>query len=177
MSNYDHENAPEYEALSYTWGTQDGSANIMVNDQSFPVTPNLLAALQQLRLNHGKNSESKRMLWIDAICINQSNNSEKSHQVMHMKDIYANTSNVLVWTGKAENLSDIAFDTIERFAADDGTPDGSTTHRDILDTVEERRAAIQRFIERAILQPRVGHPRGGSRQECYRSLRIILRNL
>jgi hypothetical protein len=128
---------------------QDRSANIKLNDQSFPVTPNLLAALQQLRLNQGKNGESKRKLWIDAICINKSNKSEKSQQVMLMKDIYANASNVLIWTGKADNLSDIAFDTLERFAADDGTPDGSTTYRDILDTVEERRAAIQLFIERS----------------------------
>jgi len=148
MSTYDFENAPDYEALSYTWGTRDESANIKVNAQWFPVSPNLLAALKQLRLNHGKNGEPKRMLWIDAICINQSNNSEKSHQVMRMKDIYVNASNVLVWTGKADNLSDITFDTLERFAADDGTPDGSTTHRDILATAEERRAAIQLFINR-----------------------------
>ena len=96
MSTYDFENAPDYEALSYTWGTRDESANIKVNAQWFPVSPNLLAALKQLRLNHGKNGEPKRMLWIDAICINQSNNSEKSHQVMRMKDIYVNASNVLV---------------------------------------------------------------------------------
>jgi hypothetical protein len=149
MDIYNFRNAPEYEALSYTWGTQDGSSNIKLNDQWFPVTPNLLAALQQLRLNQGKNGKSKRKLWIDAICINQSDNSEKSQQVMRMKDIYANASQVLVWIGKQDNLSGIAFDTLERFVADDGTRDGSVAYQDILDTVEERRAAIQLFIERS----------------------------
>jgi hypothetical protein len=149
MDIYDFRDAPEYEALSYAWGTQDGSSNIVLNDQWFPVTPNLLAALQQLRLNQGKNGKSKGKLWIDAICINQSDNSEKSQQVMRMKDIYANASQVLIWIGKPDNVSGIAFDTLERFAADDGTRDGSATYRDILDTVEKRRAAIQLFIERS----------------------------
>jgi hypothetical protein len=48
MDTYDYRNAPEYEALSYTWGTRDGSANIKLNNQWFPVTSNLLAALQRL---------------------------------------------------------------------------------------------------------------------------------
>lgn len=148
LNTYDCENAPEYDALSYTWGTPDTSANIKLNDQWFPVTPNLLAALEQLRLNQAKNRTSNRKLWIDAICINQSDNSDKSRQVMQMKDIYANASNVLIWTGKADNLSAVAFDTLELFAADDGTSDGSTTYRDILDTVGERKAAIQLFLER-----------------------------
>jgi len=148
MDTYDCRNAPEYAALSYTWGMQDGSVNIKLNDQWFPVTPNLLDALQQLCLDQGKNGKSKRKLWIDAICINQSDNSEKSQQVMQMKDIFANASNVLIWIGKPDDLSGIAFDTLKRFATDDGTQDGSATYQNILKAVEERRAAIQLFIER-----------------------------
>lgn len=149
IDNHDFHNAPEYEALSYTWGSKDESANMKLNGQWFPVTPNLLAALQQLRLSQGKNGESKRKLWIDAICINQSDNIEKSQQVMRMKDIYANASQVLIWLGKPDRLSGTAFDTLERFAAEDGTRDGSATYRDISNEVEERRAAIQLFIERS----------------------------
>ena len=152
MDAYDCQNAPEYEALSYTWGTQDGSTKIRLNGQWFPVTSNLLAALQQVRLIQGEKGDSKRKLWIDAICINQSDNLEKSQQVMQMKDIYANASKVLMWIGKPDNLSSIAFDTLERFAADDGTRDGSATYRDIWVTVEERRAAIQLFIKRSYFE-------------------------
>jgi hypothetical protein len=51
MNTYDCRNAPEYEALSYTWGAQkDGSANIKLNNQIFPVTKNLLVALQLLEM-------------------------------------------------------------------------------------------------------------------------------
>ncbi|KAH0553321.1 hypothetical protein GP486_006575 [Trichoglossum hirsutum] len=148
METYDFRDAPEYEALSYTWGTQDESESIKLNGQLFSVTPNLLEALRQLCLNQRENGKSKRKLWIDAISINQSNNPEKSQQVMQMKEIYANASQVLMWTGKPDDLTGIAFDTLERFSAEDGTRDGSATYRDILDTVEERRAAIHRFIQR-----------------------------
>lgn len=40
-----------------------------------------------------------RLLWIDALCINQKDNNEKSSQVMMMRDIYAHAKNVLVWLG------------------------------------------------------------------------------
>jgi hypothetical protein len=146
MDTYNFGNAPQYKALSYTWGSQDGLSKIKLNGALFLVTPNLLAALQQLRLNQSKSGKSK--LWIDAICINQSDNREKNHQVMRMKDIYANAVEVIIWIGKPDNLSGIAFDTLDRFSTHDGTQDGSATYKDILDTVDKRRTAIQHFIER-----------------------------
>jgi hypothetical protein len=51
MATYNFGNAPQYKALSYTWGSPDESSKIKLNGALFPVTPNLLAALQQLRLN------------------------------------------------------------------------------------------------------------------------------
>src|SRR6266487_6452722 len=53
------------------------------------------------------------------------------------------------WVGKPDYLTGVAFDTLERFAAADGTRDGSATYQDILDTAEEMRAAIKLFIERS----------------------------
>jgi hypothetical protein len=47
--------------------------------------------------------------WIDAICINQNNDEEKSHQVNHMKDIYTNAIAVIVWLGKASKDSDLVM--------------------------------------------------------------------
>jgi len=146
IDTYNFGNAPQYKTLSYTWGSQDALSKIKLNDALFLVTPNLLAALQQLRLNQSKSGKSK--LWIDAICINQSDNREKNHQVMRMKDIYANAVEVIIWIGKPDNLSGIAFDTLERFSTHDGTQDGSGTYKDILDTAAKRRTAIQHFIER-----------------------------
>jgi hypothetical protein len=148
MGVYHFDNAPQYEAISYTWGAQGKPKNIKLNCQSFPVAPNLIDALHQLRLNQSKDGKHKRKLWVDAICINQADNKDKSHQVMRMREIYANAVEVLIWIGNADNLSPLAFDTLERFSADDGTQGGSATYQDILSTVKERKTAIQLLIER-----------------------------
>ena len=153
MANYYSHDAPEYEALSYTWGSQhDGSAKINLNGHLTSVTMNLFEALKQLRLDQVKNGKSKRKLWIDAICINQGDDAEKSRQILLMRDIYANASRVLAWIGKPDGLTGLAFDTVKRFAADDGTPNGSVTHQRIPDTARERRAAIKLLIERSYFE-------------------------
>lgn len=87
----------EYEALSYVWGDVGGSRCIYVNDHAFPVTSNLDIALRYLR-----SATEPRMLWIDAICIDQKNSTEKTHQVGMMRDIYAQASRVLVWLGQSD---------------------------------------------------------------------------
>jgi hypothetical protein len=58
-----------------------------------PVPQNLLWALRVLR------SDAERVLWVDALCINQKNESEKSHQVKMMGDIYSGAQQVLTWLG------------------------------------------------------------------------------
>jgi Heterokaryon incompatibility protein (HET) len=147
LDTYDLRGGIDYDALSYCWGTGEESVEIIINGESVPISPNLFAALKQMRLDQ-RNTASQRKLWIDAVCINQSDNVEKSHQVMLMRDIYANASRVIIWIGGPDDLSDLAFDTLKRFAADDKTSDGSATYRDIQDTVRKRRAAVQLFIER-----------------------------
>lgn len=49
-------------------------------------------------------------IWIDAICINQSDDAEKSVQVAMMADIYAGAKNVIVWLGEGtDSLEEKAF--------------------------------------------------------------------
>lgn len=90
-------NKPIYEALSYTWGEAKEMHIIFVNNQPFPVTPNLFVALKYLR-----EAEESRILWIDAICIDQNSLLEKTHQVGMMRDIYRGASQVLVWLGESD---------------------------------------------------------------------------
>lgn len=69
---------PRYEALSYCWGPDVIYDSIEINGHQVPVRRGLWAALHHLRyLSGGK----ERVLWIDAICINQDDLSERSHQV------------------------------------------------------------------------------------------------
>lgn len=99
---------PEYEALSYVWGEPQLSRLIWVGDKILPVTKNLDAALENLRY-----LDKPRTLWIDAICINQSDLDERSQQVLLMKNIYRDASQVLIWLGLQDQDSDLAFDLLE----------------------------------------------------------------
>lgn len=90
---------PEYHAVSYVWGMTEPADSVQVRPardlpSSLPmsITPNCGQALRHLRLRN-----QIRPLWIDAICINQDLNSEKSQQVKMMRDIFAQAAKVVVW--------------------------------------------------------------------------------
>lgn len=89
-----------YEALSYCWGDLAISESIQVDSQRFAVTTNLAAALRAIR-----RSIEPRVLWIDAICIDQSNIEEKNRQVSLMREIYANSCITIVWQGPSDEWS------------------------------------------------------------------------
>ncbi|KAI0914183.1 HET-domain-containing protein [Ustulina deusta] len=85
---------PDYEAVSYRWGSSELTEEIVVDGCRFPVTKaafNLLLARRSVW--------RKRILWIDAICINQEDLQEKSEQVQLMRDIYHRASRVIVYPG------------------------------------------------------------------------------
>ncbi|OCK89082.1 HET-domain-containing protein [Cenococcum geophilum 1.58] len=82
---------PVYEALSYTWGTELPVHRICCNGQNFAIRPNLFHALRRLRYR-----TKPRLLWIDAICIDQDNTDEKNLQIPLMRNIYMSASQVLV---------------------------------------------------------------------------------
>ena len=88
-------NHPSYEALSYVWGSQDDSQSIVVDESStITVTKNLLIALRHLR-----SEERPRVLWIDALAMNQADAQEKSSQIDVMARIFWSASRVIAWLG------------------------------------------------------------------------------
>jgi hypothetical protein len=102
----------KYEALSYVWGSDavENEVNIECDGSNLSIGPNLARALTRIRLE----SES-RLLWVDAICINQKDDDERSRQVQCMGDIYANASRVLVWIGESvRNEAAECFDLIRK---------------------------------------------------------------
>ena len=87
---------PSYEALSYTWGEPDDlSHKIWLNGIRVGVRQNLWDALCALR----PKSSGDRVLWIDALCINQSDTKERNHQVGIMGEIFRSAKKVIVWLG------------------------------------------------------------------------------
>jgi Heterokaryon incompatibility protein (HET) len=85
-----------YEALSYVWGDSERRKSMILNNQHFAITPNLYTALQHIR-----SETSNRFLWIDAICINQADKSERNYQLSIMGDIYKCAQQVVNWLGPA----------------------------------------------------------------------------
>ncbi|KAI1125119.1 HET-domain-containing protein [Nemania abortiva] len=94
-------NAPErrmhpfqrYEALSYVWGDLiDPEYVFLDGGVPIPVTKNLHSALRSLRLRNGG-----RKLWIDALCINQSDYEEKKIQLGLMKRVYQQAEKVIAY--------------------------------------------------------------------------------
>jgi len=83
---------PCYEALSYCWGDTSKRKTIVCNERTLSITESLYNALRRLQNEHP-------VLWIDAICIDQSSNAEKNQQVPLMKNIYEAASRVLIWLG------------------------------------------------------------------------------
>ena len=97
---------PEYKALSYAWedrssilntlGGQSRHAIISCNDCQVNVPLNLFAALVRLR----QKNDAAAMLWVDYLCIDQSDMSERNEQVALMQEIFSHSSEVLIWLGE-----------------------------------------------------------------------------
>ncbi|KAK3690275.1 heterokaryon incompatibility protein-domain-containing protein [Podospora appendiculata] len=83
---------PHYEALSYVWGDPLICKTSFIDKQPIDVTINLFLALRRIR--HRRRG---RHIWVDAICINQSDDIEKTHQVNLMRHIYPNTAHAILW--------------------------------------------------------------------------------
>jgi hypothetical protein len=101
------EPVPNFEALSYTWGSSENSPEISIGhlrDCSLKVTRNLEVALRHLRY-----ADKPRIMWIDAICVNQDDLDERGEQVKRMADIYARAKQVTVWIGPAGPNTDTAI--------------------------------------------------------------------
>lgn len=102
---------PPFEALSYEWKDKTGTVPVQCNQDRLLVTPNCKAALKELRLESGT-----RTLWIDAVCINQSDKEEVNQQVAMMTDIYRKASTVLMWLGEEESNTEAAFESLTGFS-------------------------------------------------------------
>lgn len=113
MHHFDFKHKPPYYALSYTWGPNYNQQPITVNSQTFKVSPNLFCFLA-LAFDIGINSDM--YLWIDQICIDQSENAfgERADQVAMMDKIYADAEQVVVWLGVGDPDIERFLDLVEK---------------------------------------------------------------
>lgn len=122
LETHDIAAAPRFVALSYTWGDSQPNHDIIVNGSLLSITENLRMALKALRSffnsevtvpDESGGSEDQAvtlprdllqengypLMWIDSICINQSDNLEKNHQVNLMGSIFSTADCVISWLG------------------------------------------------------------------------------
>lgn len=92
----------DYTCLSYVWGPRsDQHHPILLNGKTFHVRQNLYDFLCIARRKY-----PERKLWIDAICINQTDTTERNHQVQQMGEIYSRAREVIAWLGNDYRASE-----------------------------------------------------------------------
>ncbi len=101
-----------YEALSYTWDSQVFYQYVWCDDKVMPITQNLFNALKRIRL-----PGSSILLWVDAICINQTDVAERNHQIGLMRQIFNHASQVVAWLGEEDTDTKSAFALVEKISA------------------------------------------------------------
>jgi hypothetical protein len=90
-------NTAKYDALSYAWGGHLVLRRfIKLDNRTYLVTDSVYQALRELR-----HADESRLLWIDAVCINQADLTERKEQVQAMRQIYTHAEQVIVWLGRA----------------------------------------------------------------------------
>jgi hypothetical protein len=85
---------PVYQAISYTWGSNEPSHEILIDGQPFRTTASTYGALHAC-----SNTLGPTTVWIDYVCIDQTNLIEKNEQVAIMTQIYQRSTWVSVWLG------------------------------------------------------------------------------
>ncbi|KAH7377455.1 heterokaryon incompatibility protein-domain-containing protein, partial [Cadophora sp. MPI-SDFR-AT-0126] len=151
-----------------------------------PVRENLWWALRHLQLD-----DEPRILWIDAICINQTDTEERNYQVSRMDYIYHSASRCIAWVGMPEIGPDLgvedcgpAMNFITRANLDQGknTPPSILSEQDRreLDSLESlcrRRYWSRLWIIQEILLSKSVHIQCGPHYVLWQSLRYIFNNL
>jgi hypothetical protein len=117
-----HEAGFQFEALSYTWGAkEDPKSLILVNGHPFYVGPNLHSMLHARSMIFGE-----RLVWVDAICINQYDEDEKAVQLNLMGDIYQKSKRTISWLGDSFDTPlavKMIREIVERWEMFDQSPD------------------------------------------------------
>ena len=105
---------PSYEAVSYCWEGNDRSSLVWLKDRKHYVTDNLDSFLRFRR-----HCSQSLTLWIDALCISQSDDKEKERQVLLMGSMYLLSERLTIWLDPPADESNLAIATMLYIAEGD----------------------------------------------------------
>jgi len=134
---------PTYETISYVWGDPRERATILINGARLDCSSSSERALRRMR-----HATKDRVLWIDAVCINQIDDVERSEQVAIMAKIYANTTTNLVWLGEEEDSTNDALEAV-RLIFEDARRE-TNDFADFLQTMWDHKQRYWRYAEKDI---------------------------
>lgn len=101
------DHALPFEAVSYTWGPEFRANSIRVGGKMMSVTFHLSLILRDLRRR-----DADRVIWVDAVCINQQDAIEKGNQVAQMKQIYKSAKCVLFCICRPTDYNNLLIDSL-----------------------------------------------------------------
>jgi hypothetical protein len=107
-----YEQEQPYDALSYVWGQSNTTHSIEVDGCDLRITASLQTALSYMR-----HRRREKLIWVDALCINQDDDAEKEHQIGLMHQIYGCSNCVVVWLGETKDESDEALEDLRMIGA------------------------------------------------------------
>ena len=116
IKHVDLDEQPDFEALSYTWGDERPTYEILIREVEdvvhgcFTVRQNLHDFL--LMQMEKKGWDRSTWFWVDQICINQTDLGERNHQVGQMAELYSSARRVIVWLGPCGDGSDDLLDVL-----------------------------------------------------------------
>jgi len=90
---------PLYHTVSYVWGDVTAKSTIYLSGRRVEFGASAEQVLRRFRFKH-----RDRILWIDAVCINQSDVRERSQQIAMMDDIYSGSAHNLIWLGEDDGM-------------------------------------------------------------------------
>ncbi|KAH8433983.1 HET domain-containing protein [Aspergillus melleus] len=102
----------EYIGLSYTWGSSLKPFKLRTNLGFIALTASLYFAIVQML----RDTNGPRVIWVDAVSINQEDESEKAGQIEILHEIFRQAAGILGWVGKESGDSRLAFDTMRCLA-------------------------------------------------------------
>jgi hypothetical protein len=100
---------PRYETISYCWGDPSIKAKIILNGRKTKVPASSEAAIRRMRL-----PDNDRVLWIDALCINQTDSTERGHQVGLMHKVYSNGQCNLIFLGEGDKTTARGIEIVQK---------------------------------------------------------------
>lgn len=103
--------AGKYRAVSYVWGEVKWTHSMWTPEGTILMTKSLHSALRWLR-----NSKEPMVLWVDAVCINQSDGADKARQIRLLPLIFKLATCVLAYLGDSTH-SDAALETLMQIQA------------------------------------------------------------